>query len=734
MNVLVVNGFPNSAKSKRRFETFLSLIKKTFQKLCRRSGIDHIEYIVRNYNDIDDFLSDLNSNRNVGFNNDKLIIPNGNKIEPINFFNKRFEKLDFIFIDGCENFLPWKKLDKNSNKFVTLLKMCKLTNKVLFAGGVGMQILMYFFATNFNTELNIINQDGEIENIENIDKIPQIFLDDMKKNEYFLDYVSGDIYEFKHETREWLPYLNIGLHKSKSAEDYSYRGKYVINKNPYRPKSIETTSTNLGNFTKEECMAINTEVKVILQKKSLYHWLIKDLNLDFVVESTSNWFSHNFCVKYKDLQYNILADCNKGPVLIEHGNSVGVSFHISPKYPTTVSILENFIIKKFNEVQDKGFGRVEVNDSSKYNNNNSNGADSTNVKNINNHNESSNPSLQSKNLGSIVINSQLYSNLKTIRRENINVGLRISNRDMIFVENNSVNNRPVSSAKGDNFLNRPGTAYNTRKSFAFYTNGFDIRKSTVSGILEPHTAICHINTNNKNETDSYQGLKSQIIVNTNTNTIISQSSLNSHDNESKIKENKERVSTKSKLKKKKEEEDNIIEYYKKMRSQLTNDLVEYAKVYDSKSHKLAQALLTTDLQKQIKFMSRISTARTQKSTYDNLKREKYDSDNSLSQEDDNRNYFRNSTNGFNVNVNSFKESPSNITRYKSGKTLNFVDGSNDSNKTSKNNLRPTTSSTARDIHDKQENVFAILFPYVRQEEFPKPIERHVNLYNKINRF
>ena len=57
-----------------------------------------------------------------------------------------FDKLDFVFIDGSEKFLPWKK---SGHKFKILLKMCKITGKCLFCCSVGMQNIVFFLATNY---------------------------------------------------------------------------------------------------------------------------------------------------------------------------------------------------------------------------------------------------------------------------------------------------------------------------------------------------------------------------------------------------------------------------------------------------------------------------------------------------------------------------------------------------------------------------------------------------------
>lgn len=76
--------------------------------------------------------------------------------------------------------------------------MCKESGKPLYAGGVAMQILIFLIATNFITEFNIINSDSNIKTIEELSKIPQNFQKTIKKYDYFLDYVTGDLYSYNH--------------------------------------------------------------------------------------------------------------------------------------------------------------------------------------------------------------------------------------------------------------------------------------------------------------------------------------------------------------------------------------------------------------------------------------------------------------------------------------------------------------------------------------------------------
>jgi|LauGreDrversion4_2_1035121.scaffolds.fasta_scaffold955760_1 hypothetical protein len=100
-----------------------------------------------------------------------------------------------------ECLLPWKK---NGMKLLLFLKLCKTGNKCLFSGSIGFQNIIYFLSTDYNTvlffiikDMNIINSEGNVKTIESINSIPDNLLRSLKKNDCFLDYVTGDIFEFK---------------------------------------------------------------------------------------------------------------------------------------------------------------------------------------------------------------------------------------------------------------------------------------------------------------------------------------------------------------------------------------------------------------------------------------------------------------------------------------------------------------------------------------------------------
>ena len=131
-----------------------------------------------------------------------------------------------IFIDGTELYLPWKQ---KSEKLYEFIKLCKTNNKVLFAGGVGLQILIYYLSTNSMAEYDIINNKGEIKSLEELQNFPKNYFKGTKTSEIFLDFVTGDLLTYRENDNSWEPIMNIGLHHQISAEKYFNRGKFVLN-------------------------------------------------------------------------------------------------------------------------------------------------------------------------------------------------------------------------------------------------------------------------------------------------------------------------------------------------------------------------------------------------------------------------------------------------------------------------------------------------------------------------
>ena len=431
MNILIVNAFGNSVSGKNKFNAFLSLIKSSFKKVSENSGIEKFNYIIRTPSTIGDFTYSNFTNPFEETSDSKN--------------RKNFNSLDMIFIDGSELYLPWKQ---KSEKLYEFIKLCKMNNKVLFAGGVALQILIYYLSTNSMAEYTIINNKGEIKSLEELQNFPSNYFKGTKTNEIFLDFVTGDLLGYRENNNSWEPIMNIGLHHRITAEKYYQRGKYVLTDAVrYQNKIINdlVKKSNSIYFMKD---IIQSEIKVIINKQYISHYLLKNCSSDFNAFCSLEWFPHFINVTSKKLQYKIICQSNRGPSVIEHENTVGVIFHPNPRYWDSAFVLKNFINNKFNEVKDKLLGVKTVHNLGQ--NEEKGNSIFNRIFNANNDNMLSGKYDNEKeseingykfSLIKKVANSCLFNKVKLVKNEAKHVGESINNREMIFVENNFINQR-----------------------------------------------------------------------------------------------------------------------------------------------------------------------------------------------------------------------------------------------------------------------------------------------------
>ena len=415
MNILIVNAFGNSPSAKEKFNSFCEIIKSLFKKVSEKSGIDNFIFIYRTPKTITDFI--YNYDNSPG------------EVNQTDSTNKRnFEQIDIVFIDGGEKYIPWDDKGFRLSEFISL---CKITGKIIYLGGVGFETLIYYLATGARNEFNFINGKGEIQAIEEIQKIPSKFLSNLKKNDNFLDFVTGDILEYRNVYHTWVPIMNIGLHKQIAAEKYMQRGKFILPDGFKGKDYVKNKETLVSNCH---------EIKVNVLRQNLSHYLLKNLPVEFVAFTTLTWFPHFFNISFKKYQFKVICQCDKGPVVIEHENSVGIAFHPQHNYPETIKILENFIYKKFQDLQDKLFSfkkpeiRLDENElplmfrNYKLNDEQKQGKKILGDQFI----------VKSQTREGKVNSSRSYNRIKKVRDVAAHVGFGFNNRDMIFVENNAI--------------------------------------------------------------------------------------------------------------------------------------------------------------------------------------------------------------------------------------------------------------------------------------------------------
>ena len=111
-------------------------------------------------------------------------------------------------MDGYGNSLPW---DIRVRKLFLLFKMCKKTEKCLFAGGMGMGMLVHYTSVGLKN-IEVFNGGGKGGILDDMGLIDKEWAHELTRNEVFLDYNSGDFFYFNPDSRVWMPAGNVGLH------------------------------------------------------------------------------------------------------------------------------------------------------------------------------------------------------------------------------------------------------------------------------------------------------------------------------------------------------------------------------------------------------------------------------------------------------------------------------------------------------------------------------------------
>ena len=536
MNILIVNAYKRSLNYKNKFTSFCDIIKNIIKKVSENSGIDNFYFIYRTPNTINDFIYNYECN------------PGEETKE--NLINKKnFDQIDMIFIDGNEKYLPWEEKGYRLSEFI---RLCKATNKILFAAGVALEILIYYLATGSNNLFNFINSKGEIQAIEEIDKIPHNFLKNLKKNDYFLDYVTGDILEYHIINKTWIPIMNIGLHKQIAAEKFISRGKFILPDNFKGKDFIKYNKTIISNCH---------EILNVVTRQYLSHYLVESLPNEFVGYTSLTWFPHFFNVFYRKYHFKAICQSDKGISVIEHENSVGVAFHPQTNYRETVSLLENFIRQKFREVQNKLFkfqdniGPISQRHeiplmfrNYKYN-------DEEKKRNYLNKNfKTLNPKMNT--IGN-VNNSIAFNRIKKVKNVASHVGMGFNNRDMIFVENNSIIQNPLS-------LNYPENLKKYKENNSKY-DFFSLKRNEntrISEIFKPFNLslsslkTISFNNNNNKKQENNVNMKNIDLV------------------KQEIEKGENGLEYLTFIKRDKMDEDQLISYYKKIRRNVCQKLEE----------------------------------------------------------------------------------------------------------------------------------------------------------------
>ena len=338
MNILVVNGFGLSKESLSKFESYKKQISSIFNEIKIPGLQENLLFYHKNLVDLDEFLAFDGSNK--------------------------FNCLDIILVDISEKILPWSKLGK---KLLILCKLAIENNKYILCTNMGLYYFIYLQITNNQIDSNIVNTKTHptLDQFKNLDIN---LVKNIGRNDYFLDYSSGDIFDFSKESCQFSPKVNIGFHNRYIAErkfsNYLKNDRLEINHNndvndnivtskrPFIPnsKSINKSTTYLTLGTEKSCMINNFYH---------HHFIVKNLLNQVQLEINTEWIPHYLSIKSSKLsnfsrESKILLNNEYGPVLIQLNNCFAGNYKTSVKVHDSITILSNFIIEIVNLIYGDG--------------------------------------------------------------------------------------------------------------------------------------------------------------------------------------------------------------------------------------------------------------------------------------------------------------------------------------------------------------------------------------------
>ena len=75
------------------------------------------------------------------------------------------------------------------------------------------------------------------------------------------------------------------------------------------------------------------------------------MSMEFLIPFKNSWYVHSFAFTNKSKKFDILAECEKGPIVVEFKNILATQFEIDPKYPETHIPLKNFILFQLRKIK-----------------------------------------------------------------------------------------------------------------------------------------------------------------------------------------------------------------------------------------------------------------------------------------------------------------------------------------------------------------------------------------------
>jgi hypothetical protein len=259
-----------------------------------------------------------------------------------------FDNLDFVFMDGEANLLPWQKQARKvrGRQFLILMRMCRRTNKCLFAASSGLHMLVFLCASRFNIR-RVINGKGRGSQLSEMRRLLTAQLEHLSQDEVFFDNATGDIYAYDFASKEFYPVSNTGFHYHKAAQENRSLQSSILKPKRYQPQQFdELYISQPGKLNETLCQ---------ISKPYMQHWLVKDIGLlPFLVPQLNAWDVHPVNMREKSSYFTILGESDRSPQIVTLDNTAAVQFSIDRHYSMTVKVLENYIVHIVKTFEDTG--------------------------------------------------------------------------------------------------------------------------------------------------------------------------------------------------------------------------------------------------------------------------------------------------------------------------------------------------------------------------------------------
>ena len=324
MRVLIVLAHKNNARGKLLGDRFVKFVRGAFHD-CPEFQ-DRLDVLVRSYSQLGEFIPPVAAENEV-----PDIVRVRDRLSCL-------DGIDFVFLDGDDNLLPWAA---PAAPLLQLMHLCLISGKFMFGSGCAVQLLAYLVNVG-PVQVPVLNgagKDGALRSFRstaNADRHGHIGLTRRSSDAaasitppgLLLERQTGDLFHFDPKRAAWSPVGNVGIHCSLGAVAADAGASTGLNR-----------SDGVGYCE--------------LSQSSRFHSLFKNVwPTKLLVPQTNEWHCHlpTFGAAIQlptgHFDVHILASSQLGVQVAECRNAVGVQFRPDAKFPHTVRILQNFVASK----------------------------------------------------------------------------------------------------------------------------------------------------------------------------------------------------------------------------------------------------------------------------------------------------------------------------------------------------------------------------------------------------